>query len=76
MNHSGLNPVLLSIPPPLVAPPPLWMDHVARGREQDLNISVSSRLSRIASHTNVRNRRPYGTPFRGPTNPSGAVWVN
>lgn len=75
-NNSILNPALFSVPPPVVAPPPLFMDRVARGWEYELNMAVSSSLSLIANYTNFRNRSPYGTPFRGASENSGAAWVN
>ena len=52
------------------------MDRVARGWEYELNMAVSSSLSLIANYTNFRNRSPYGTPFRGASENSGAAWVN
>lgn len=75
-NNSILNPALFSVPPPVVSPPPLFMDRVARGWEYELNMAVSSSLSLIANYTNFRNRSPYGTPFRGASENSGAAWVN
>lgn len=74
-NNSILNPALFSVPPPVVAPPPLFMDRVARGWEYELNMAVSSSLSVIANYTNFRNRSPYGTPFRGASENSGAAWA-
>jgi len=75
-NNSILNPALFSVPPPVVSPPPLFMDRVARGWEYELNMAVSSSLSVVANYTNFRNRSPYGTPFRGASENSGAAWIN
>ena len=75
-NNGILNPALFSIPPPVVSPPPLFMDRIARGWEYELNMAVSANLSLIANYTNFRNRSPYGTPFRGASENSGAFFAN
>lgn len=75
-NNSILNPALFSVPPPVVSPPPLFLDRVARGWEYELNMAVSANLSVIANYTKFRNRSPYGMPFRGASETSGAAWVN
>ncbi len=75
-NNSVVNPLNGSNPPPPVTLPPLLENRVARGWEYELNMPVSKELSLIANYTNYRDRSPYGVPFRGESENSGAAFIH
>ena len=74
-NNAITNPALFSNPPPTVVPPSLLESRIARGWEYEINVPISEELSLIANATNFRNRSPYGVPFRGTSECSGAAWL-
>jgi len=73
-NYSVPNPGNLTVPPPIPALPPLFMDRVAKGWEYEVTAAVTQNFSVIGNYTNFTNRNPYGQVFRGIAEKTGAVW--
>ena len=75
-NNAIVNPLLFSVPPPAVAPPPILADRTAKGWEFELNYTVSKQLSVLANYTKYENRSPYNVRFRADPEEAGAFYVN
>lgn len=75
-NFSVPNPANLTVPPPNPALPALFMDRLAHGWELEASAAITSNLSLIGNYTSFKNRTPFGQPFRGTAEKSGALWVS
>ena len=73
-NFSVPNPGNLTVPPPIPALPPLYMDRKAKGWEYELTAALTQSWSVIGNYSDYTNRNPYGQVFRGIAEKSGAVW--
>ncbi len=75
-NFSVPNPANLTVPPPNPALPALFMDRLAHGWEFEASAALTTNLSLIGNYTSYKNRTPFGQPFRGTAEKSGALWAS
>lgn len=75
-NFSVPNPANLTVPPPIPALPPLFMDRLAKGWEFECTAALTSNFSLIGNYTAFKNRNPYDQVFRNTAEKSGAVWAS
>lgn len=74
-NLPLINPLNLTLPPPVPALPSLLLNRIAKGWEFSVNAAVSEELSVLMSWTDFTNHDPNGLPVRGTAEKSGAGWV-
>ena len=74
-NLPLINPLNLTLPPPVPALPALLLNRIAKGWEFSVNAAISDELSVLMSWTDFSNRDPNGLPVRGTAEKSGAGWV-